>query len=142
LVLVDQIESPSKIVKALRSATVLLTLAGLVTVFLFQQTNVAALCGITPPGSFYFNRTIRFLVNDGLTIGLIWAVFEKRKYVVFALWVQVFGFFFFLLPYFALKLFFTSYNGPLLSFIHRLIFNPTLLLLLIPALYYQERMKK
>lgn len=125
----------------LRIAIAALSLLGLVCVFLFQQTNVASWFGVDSPAAFYFNRTIRFLVNDGLTILLIWALFGKRRYVLFSIWVQVFGFFIFLLPYFALKSFYPSYNGPLLSFIHRLILNPTLLLLLIPAFYYQERTK-
>ena len=115
---------------------------GLVCVFLFQQFNLAAGCGLTGMDAFMFNRTIRFLLNDLLAIGLIWALFQRRKYVIFAIWVQLFGFFVFLLPYFALKSFFPSYNGPLLSFLHRLILNPTLLMLLIPAFYYQERSRK
>jgi exosortase F-associated protein len=87
---------------------------------------------------FLINRTIRFLANDFLMVGLIYALFRERKYVVFALWVQIAGLVFFLIPYFILKLRFPMYNGPLISYLHRLIMNPTLLLLLIPAFYYQR----
>lgn len=112
---------------------------GLVLVFVAQHADVAGRLGMTGMTAFYFNRTLRFLINDGLTIGLIWALFNNRQYVIFALWVQLFGMLTLLLPYFALKYFFPAYNGPLISFLHRLILNPTLLLLLIPALYLNMR---
>lgn len=115
--------------------------AGLIAVFLFQRIDVAgwAIDSARPLERFFVNRTIRFVLNDALTIGLIFSLFAERKYVIFALWVQVAGMILFLLPYYVLKIFFPVYNGPLISFLHRLILNPTLLILLIPALYYQRR---
>lgn len=120
----------------------ILSIAGLVLVFLFQKKiDLAAYWHLaeSPLARFLVNRTIRFMMNDALAIGLIYALFHERKYVLFAVWVQVAGVAIFLLPYFVLKVFFPLYNGPLLSFLHRLILNPTLLLLLIPAFYYQKR---
>lgn len=112
---------------------------GLVLVYLFQRFDLASGLGVTGSlNRFFLNRSVRFLLNDALAIGLIYALFEERKYVVFALWVQLIGVIFFLLPYFMLKSYYPSYNGPLISFLHRLILNPTLLLLLIPAFYYQR----
>ena len=129
--------TPARIVIAI------LSIAGLVTVFLFQQFDVAALIGVYEKSSrFFVNRTIRFLLNDALALGLIYALFRERKYVVFALYVQVAGVFLFLFPYFILKIYFPRYNGPLISFLHRLILNPTLLMLLIPAFYYQRQVEK
>lgn len=118
----------------------LLSVAGLVMVFLFQRFDVAALLGISDPpiARFLFNRTVRFLLNDAFAIGLIYALFKERKYVIFSLYVQVAGVVLFLLPYFVLKIYFPHYNGPMISFLHRLILNPTLLMLLIPAFYYQK----
>ena len=114
-------------------------MGGLVAVFLFQRFDIAGLMGIEASiNRFLMNRTIRFLLNDALTIGLIYALFVERKYVIFAVYVQLAGVVLFLLPYFVLKIYFPSYNGPLISFLHRLIVNPTLLLLLIPAFYYQR----
>lgn len=119
----------------------ILSIVGLVVVFLFQRINIAAIMGFSDIHIYQFiiNRSIRFLLNDFLTIGLIYALFGERKYVVFALWVQGIGIVFFLIPYFILKIQYPAYNGPLLSFLHRLILNPTLLLLLIPAFYYQKK---
>jgi exosortase F-associated protein len=115
---------------------------GLVLVYLFQKMDPA---GVLFPetGSlnrFLINRSIRFLLNDAFMIGLIYALFEERKYVIFALWVQLAGIIFFLIPYFILKVYFPGYNGPMISYLHRLILNPTLLLLLIPAFYYQKKL--
>src|SRR5690606_17307145 len=107
----------------------------LVVVFLFQRLDIAGLIfsDSDPLSRFLVNRLIRFLLNDALMIGLIYVLFYERKYVVFALWIQAIGMVLFLLPYFVLKSYYPGYNGPLLSFLHRLIINPVLLLLLIPA---------
>jgi exosortase F-associated protein len=119
----------------------IVSVAGLIVVFLFQRINIAAAMEVSDHQihQFIINRSIRFLLNDFLTIGLIFALFAERKYVIFALWVQGIGIVFFLIPYFILKIQYPAYNGPLLSFLHRLILNPTLLLLLIPAFYYQKK---
>jgi exosortase F-associated protein len=117
----------------------LLSVAGLLMVYLFQKIDIAAVLNMEVPlYKFMFNRTIRFILNDFFMIGLIYALFRERKYVVFALWVQLAGIILFLIPYFCLKIYFPSYNGPLISYLHRLILNPTLLLLLIPAFYFQR----
>jgi exosortase F-associated protein len=119
------------------------SVTGLVVVFLFQRQDVASILGIQDKfWRFILNRSIRFLINDGFTILLIYAIFYERKYVIFAVWVQVFGTLFVLLPYFVIKFYLPTYNGPMVSFLHRLILNPTLLLLLIPAFYYQRRYRE
>jgi exosortase F-associated protein len=128
--------------KHIRLATGILSLSGLIVIFLFQGVDLAGKMNITNDSlhSFLVNRTIRFILNDFFAIGLIYALFGLRKYVVFSVWVQLAGMVFFLFPYFVLKLYFPSYNGPLISFLHRLILNPILLLLLIPAFYYQQKL--
>lgn len=125
---------------ALRIFIGALSVIGLAIVFIFQQTNLAALAGWTnkPVYQFVVNRVIRFLLNDAFTIGLIYALFAERKYVVFALWVQILGMLLLLVPYLIVKVQMPYYNGPLISFVHRLILNPTILLLLIPAFYVQR----
>ncbi len=113
---------------------------GLIAVFLFQHWNVAEHLGLNLTNNlkFIFNRSVRFVVNDLLAIALIHALFNKRRYTIFSVYVQLVGMFFILVPYFIIKLQYPSYNGPMINFIHRLIINPMLLLLLIPALYYQN----
>lgn len=114
---------------------------GLLAVFLFQGVDLAGFLGLSAAGiqKFLINRTFRFLLNDAFAIGLIYALFPERKYVIFAVQVQIIGMIVFLLPYFVLKIYWPRYNGPLISFLHRLILNPTLLMLLIPAFYYQRK---
>ncbi len=127
--------------KGIRILIGLLSAAGLVAVFLFQGTDIANLLGYGDPAihRFLINRTIRFLLNDAFAIGIIYALFNEKKYVIFSLYVQLAGVILFLIPYFILKLYWTTYNGPMISFLHRLILNPTLLMLLIPAFYYQRK---
>ena len=125
-----------------RIALALLCSVGLLAVFLFQRLDAGAAVGLTKSiDRFIVNRTIRFFLNDLLAIGIIFSLFPERKYVVFSIYVQVAGVFLFLIPYFLLKIYFPGYNGPLISFFHRLILNPTLLLLLIPAFYYKRSME-
>ncbi len=116
------------------------SVVGLVLVFLFQRQDVAILLGVEENfWRFIINRSIRFIINDVLAILLIYSLFFERKYVLFAVWVQLLGMVFVLFPYFIIKFNFPGYNGPLVSFLHRLVLNPTLLLLLIPAFYYQKK---
>ncbi len=115
-------------------------LVGLVIFFLFQKINIAALMEIDGKTSvFIFNKSFRFVLNDVLMIGVIYALFGQRRFVYFAIAVQIFGVLFLLLPYFILKLYFHASNGPLISFLHRLVLNPTLMILLIPAFWLQSR---
>lgn len=117
----------------------ILSVASLGLVFLFQRHDIAAMMGTHDSfWKFIINRSIRFIINDALAILLIYALFRERKYIVFAVWVQLLGMVFILFPYFILKFNYPGYNGPLLSFLHRLVLNPTILLLLIPAFYYQR----
>lgn len=114
---------------------------GLLFVFLFQHVNVALLLGLTndPLTQFIINKSIRFFLNDLLAILLVYALFFEKKYVIVAIAVQVIGIFLLLIPYFILKINFPAYNGPLINFLHRLIMNPVLIFLLIPAFYLQKR---
>jgi exosortase F-associated protein len=119
------------------------SLVGLIVFYLFQKINIASLIGIDDKtASFLFNKTFRFIWNDVLMIGVIYALFGQKRFVYFALAVQVFGILFVLLPYFVLKLYFHAGNGPLISFLHRLVLNPTLMILLIPAFWLQTRQER
>lgn len=114
--------------------------SGLASVYLFQDLGIGASLLPEEPGlRFIMVKTFRFLVNDLFAIGLIWSIFPGRGYLITALFVQLFGLIFFLIPYFILKVGFGYGDGPLISFLHRLILNPTLLLLLIPAFLFQSR---
>jgi len=114
---------------------------GLLILFLLQHKDWASYIVYFDESihRFIWNRTVRFIINDFLAVLLVYALFPQRKYVVFAIGVQLAGLLFLLIPYFLLKLTFPAYNGPLINFLHRIILNPTLILLLIPAFYWQKK---
>ncbi len=130
--------------KAWRIILGVIAVGGLLLFFLLQRVDFSSyiLESSSAIHKFLINRSIRFFTNDFLAILLIYALFGQRKYVVFAIWVQAAGLVFLLLPYFALKIYYPTYNGPLINFLHRIILNPTLVMLLIPAFYYQKRLTK
>jgi exosortase F-associated protein len=114
-------------------------IGGLILVYLFQRTNVAEGIGMDSyTDQFIFNRSLRFILNDLFAIVLIYGLFLERKFVIFAIYVQLFGLLFILIPYFLLRFNWPESNGPMISFLHRLVLNPILLLLLIPSFYYQR----
>ena len=123
-----------------RTLICLLAVSALMLVFLFQRFDYSQLFfeELSGPKAFMFNRLIRYLINDNLVILLIFGLFYDKKYVKFALLVELFGLLFLLIPYFILR-FQTDIDHMQLSFLHRLIVNPTLMLLLIPAIYLQEK---
>ncbi|PTB95907.1 exosortase F system-associated protein [Marivirga lumbricoides] len=128
--------------RSLRLLLIITSLLGLGIIFIGQHFDYSSFffSGLSSKWSFIFNRSIRFLLNDNLMLLLIYALFYDRKYVKFGLAVELFGFFFLLIPYFILRYGFTI-NSMYISFIHRLIINPTLMLLLIPAIYIQKSKK-
>ncbi|MBK6264444.1 exosortase F system-associated protein [Marivirga sp. S37H4] len=128
--------------RPLRISLIILSMVCLGIIFIGQHFDYSSLLSaeLNSNQRFIFNRTIRFLLNDNLMLLMIFAIFYDKKYVKFGFAVELFGFFFLLIPYFLLRFEF-NINHTYISFIHRLIINPTLMLLLIPAIYIQ-RIKK
>ena len=121
----------------------------LILLYLLQGTNYSAflLDPLTTPRNtqFIINRIARYILNDLSVIVLLWALFQNRNLIKVAFGIQIFGLFIVLPLYFYFKLSLegpSEISSPLLSFIHRIVVNPILLLLLIPAFYYQKRMSK
>jgi exosortase F-associated protein len=125
--------------RRLRVFLIFISLTGLGIIFIGQRFDYSLLFSnsINAENQFIINRSIRFLLNDNLVLLLIYALFYDRKYVKFGLAVEVVGFFCLLIPYFILR-FYTDIDHMYISFIHRLIINPTLMVLLIPAIYLQR----
>ncbi len=121
---------------------------GLVAVFMFQQFSYAHFfnSSITDPHSiFIINKSMRLVLNDTLCLGLIYAIFYDIRYVKLGSLIQL-GEMLILLPlYFYFKLTIegdSEISSPLLSQIHRLIVNPTLMILLMIGFYYQMHVSK
>jgi len=131
-----------------RVAVLFVALSGLVTIYLNQRfgyiqfiSNAANGQQLHPNFIFAANRTIRFILNDLLAILVIWALFYQRKYVLIAFFIQMLGLFVVLPAYLALKLSLegaSEISSPLLSFLHRIIIHPVLILLLIPAFFLKQ----
>ena len=128
-----------------RLALATISMLTLVALYLFQRYNYAVVFfpDTTANFQFIFNRTFRYFFNDLAVILLLWTLFQSKKLLKVAFALQLFGLLVILPVYFYFKLSLegpTELSSPLLSFIHRIVVNPILMLLLIPAWYYQKRL--
>lgn len=128
--------------KVILSTIILLLLA---LVYLLQATNFYSIFFGSNSSShwpFVFNKVVRFLLNDNLMIALIYVIFKDIKKVRLAFAIELVGLLFILPIYFVIKLSLegdTEISSPLLSFIHRLVVNPTLMILLFVGFIYQNK---
>ncbi len=126
--------------RATRILLALISLSGLLAFFVFQ--DIGLIDPLLPEDlnlRFIVVKSLRFVVNDLLALGLVMAFFPGRGYFLVTVLVQLFGLVFVLIPYLILKVHFGLDNGPLVSFLHRLVLNPVLVLLLLPAFYLQSQ---
>lgn len=122
----------------------------LVAVYIFQRLNIIGPEGFFFPEAganavFVANRAVRLILNDFACFLLIYAIFKEYKYVRLAFLVFLVEFFLILPLYLLLKLSLegdSEISTPLLSLIHRLIVNPTLMFLLIAGFVYQKNLRK
>jgi exosortase F-associated protein len=132
------------------SVALVLTLGGiaLALIYVFQRINYGTLLlqalGMGRPGDdlvFVINKTVRLLANDLICFFVIYLIFKERGYRQVAFGVFLVELLLILPLYLLLKLNFegsSEISSPLLSFIHRLIVNPTLMVLTGIALAYQK----
>jgi exosortase F-associated protein len=127
-----------------RVVLIAISLVGLAGVFLFQHAswlNNYISQQQNPNLFFSVQRILRVLLNDGFMTLLLVGWFASRDVFKMALILQAIDLFILLPIYLVIKLSFegnTEISSPLLSQFHRLIVNPTLLILLIPAVYFQR----
>ena len=122
-----------------RPVLAVLAVAGLAAMYVFQDAGVLSAWLPESAGArFVITKVLRFLVNDLLMLGLILSLFPGRGQLQVAVAVQMFGALFLLTPYLILKVVYHAGDGPLISFLHRLVINPMLMLLLIPGFYFYE----
>lgn len=127
-----------------RLVVVAAALAGLGLIYLFQHTDFLFLVtgkAFISEYHFIFNRMIRILVNDSCMLVLIYAIFQDQKAVKLAFYIQLIDLFVLFPVYLMLKLpgeGVSELSSPFLSQFHRLIVNPTLMVLLIGGIYYQK----
>lgn len=120
---------------------------GLAIVFLFQDFDILASLDIQahPYVHFVVRKTLRLVVNDLFMVLFIYAWFYTPTITSMAWKLQLIDTFILLPIYLVLKLLLEGdgeISSPLLSQLHRLIINPTLLVLYIPAVYFQQLKEK
>lgn len=120
------------------------------SVYIFQRINVfllilnlfsLELSSFPSYTSFVFNKTLRLALNDLACFMVIWSIFQERKHVRLAWFVFLLEILVILPLYLFIKLSVegdTEISSPLLSQIHRMVVNPTLMLLLILGMLYQK----
>ncbi len=115
----------------------------LLAVYLFQRFNPwTGFEGMHPNVIFGINRTVRLILNDLACLLIILAIFREMKYLKVAFWVFLVELLIILPVYLILKLSLegdSEISSPLLSQIHRLIVNPTLMILLMIGFFYQRK---
>ncbi len=107
-------------------------------VIFFQVEN-------SPNLTFAINRFSRLLLNDIFMLLIIVSWFHDRSVTRLAISIQLIDMFILLPLYLVLKLRWegdAEISSPLLSQFHRLIVNPTLMILLFPAVYFQRMLKE
>lgn len=92
--------------------------------------------------SYIFSKVLRFVLNDFFSLLVIWGLFGNKSYLRFAIFVFLIGFIVLLPMYIIGVLFFFSETFFILNHLHRIVLNPVLMMLLIPAFYYQQQMTK
>lgn len=90
---------------------------------------------------FVINKVGRYLLNDLFTIAIIYGLFYEKKYLRFAFAVLLFGLIFLLPIYLFLYLSQPEGFSSLIGHLHRLVLNPVLMMLLIPAFFYQKKLQ-
>jgi exosortase F-associated protein len=92
--------------------------------------------------SFTVNKIGRYLCNDLFAMALIYGLFYERKYLNFAFLVILFGLLVLLPTYLVIFIYQPAGFTSMLSHLHRIVFNPVLMMLLIPAFYFQQHQQK
>lgn len=90
---------------------------------------------------FILNRLLRLILNDSLCLLLFIAIFNRTAELKLATVIFVIELMLLLPFYLTLKLMLegdAEISSPLLSFIHRLIVNPLLMMILLGGLLYQR----
>jgi exosortase F-associated protein len=130
-----------------------LALCILALTYLFQRVDffqsIERWVGLAPETfhpftNFVVNKTLRLMINDLACFILIFVFFRERKYLKVAFFIFLFEIVIVLPIYFVLKLSLegdSEISSPLLSQIHRLIVNPTLMILLIISFFYARYVK-
>ncbi len=90
---------------------------------------------------YFFSLLLRYLLNTGISLLMVYTVLTKKSYVKFAAYIYVIIFLICTILFFTLM----NFNDPhklTLFYVRRILIQPLLLFVLLPALYYQKQTEK
>lgn len=130
---------------------------GLALVYLFHPyLNLYALCSSEPftllnytadyhgvdPLAFTVNKAFRYLLNDLFALMLVYGLFYEKRFLRFSFYVLLFGLVVLMPTYLLLYLSQPEGFTSMISHLHRVVFNPVLMMLLIPAFFFQVQQER
>lgn len=92
------------------------------------------------PLKFFVSKYLRFMINDTMALGILWALFYEKKYMNFAFVVFLVEAMVLMPFYITGVIWFWDSLRWFLGHLHRLVVNPFFMMLLIPAFYYQKNL--
>ncbi len=104
-----------------------------------QKLDYATSYADTETFPFVVNKVGRYLFNDLFSISIIYGIFGEKKYARFAMYVMFFGLLVLLPIYLWLYLAQPAGFSSMISHLHRVVMNPVLMMLLIPAFFFQRK---
>ena len=122
-----------------------LGIGGITVTFLLQDFSFLETWGLSDQQEFILRKVLRVICNDLFMLIFIAAWFKDRRITNLAIAIQIIDGLILLPIYLTVKLSMegtSEISTPLLSQFHRLIINPTLMILLIPAIYFQRFSKR
>ena len=128
--------------RMLSGALICFGMLGVVLTFLFQDFSFLNRWTYSEQTLFVIRKIFRVFLNDLFMLIIISAWFNDKQVTRLAIVIQLIDGLFLLPLYLILKLEIegsSEISSPLLSQFHRLIINPTLMILLIPAIYFQKQ---
>lgn len=131
--------------KFLNKALIVLAVAGVASTYLLQDFQFVLSWISSETLQFASRKILRVFLNDFFMLIFIAAWFRDWNVTRLAILIQLVDGFILLPAYLWLKLALegnSEISMPLLSQLHRLIVNPTLMILLIPAVYFQKMARK
>jgi exosortase F-associated protein len=88
-----------------------------------------------------FGMSFRYFLNSALSLAVIYVLFKDWELTKFALVLYVVFFILLISVFFMLITFTDNHNNFLLFYVRRFLIQPILLLLFIPAFFYQKQLK-
>lgn len=89
----------------------------------------------------FFGLFFRYFLNSSLSLAIIYVLFKDVEAVIFASILYVLFFVILIVGFFIVLFYFGETNKMALFYVRRFIIQPILLLLFLPAFYYQKQKK-